>query len=160
MCREARAATALRLGAPTCLDRSRIRLRIRRSDLLHIGIGRLGCVDLLGHLDPIGPGHAIVGRVVGIALLHVGIVVHLSIAVAILVTVILSPPQVRKLPTNKAENVSITMNSEQVGKLNAKPDREDECTLCKLCLDAAPAGAVVIRKMYRDEQLISRGGKS
>ena len=46
------------------------------------------------------------------------------------------------------------------GKLNAKPDREDECTLCKLCLDAAPAGAVVIRKMYRDEQLISRGGKS
>jgi len=44
-------------------------------------------------------------------------------------------------------------------QLHAKVDREDECTLCELCLDAAPAGALVIRKMYKDEQLISRGGR-
>jgi NAD-dependent dihydropyrimidine dehydrogenase PreA subunit len=34
---------------------------------------------------------------------------------------------------------------------------EDECTLCELCLDAAPAGAIRIYKTYRDETLVSRG---
>ena len=47
-------------------------------------------------------------------------------------------------------------------RLLVRPEREDECTLCELCLDLAPAGSLVIRKLYRDEQLgsvdISRGG--
>jgi NAD-dependent dihydropyrimidine dehydrogenase PreA subunit len=34
---------------------------------------------------------------------------------------------------------------------------EDECTLCELCLEIAPARTVVIRKTYKEEILISRG---
>ena len=26
----------------------------------------------------------------------------------------------------------------------------DECVLCRLCIDAAPAGSVVVRKLYDD----------
>ena len=29
----------------------------------------------------------------------------------------------------------------------------DECILCRLCLDAAPAGAVKVHKLYADETL-------
>ena len=29
----------------------------------------------------------------------------------------------------------------------------DECVLCELCLDAAPAGAVVVRKLYDGTEL-------
>ena len=43
------------------------------------------------------------------------------------------------------------------GGLQVRPGREDECTLCELCLEAAPAGALVIRKKYKDQSLISRG---
>ncbi len=43
-------------------------------------------------------------------------------------------------------------------RLMVEAEQEDECTLCELCLDAAPAGAVTIRKTYKDETLVSRGG--
>lgn len=43
-------------------------------------------------------------------------------------------------------------------KLMVETEQEDECTLCELCLDAAPAGAVTIRKTYKDKTLVSRGG--
>jgi NAD-dependent dihydropyrimidine dehydrogenase PreA subunit len=43
-------------------------------------------------------------------------------------------------------------------RLIVKPDQVDECTLCELCLMTAPAGALVIHKRYKDEQLVSRGG--
>lgn len=46
------------------------------------------------------------------------------------------------------------------GQLVVRPDEEDECTLCELCLKAAPAGAVTIRKLYKNEQLISQGMKA
>jgi NAD-dependent dihydropyrimidine dehydrogenase PreA subunit len=42
-------------------------------------------------------------------------------------------------------------------QLIVQPDQEDECTLCELCLDAAPVGTLTIRKTYKDEQLLSRG---
>ena len=42
--------------------------------------------------------------------------------------------------------------------LMVEAEQEDECTLCELCLDVAPAGAVTIRKTYKDETLVSRGG--
>ncbi len=42
-------------------------------------------------------------------------------------------------------------------RLTAQPDREDECTFCERCLDVANKGALVIRKKYIDESLISRG---
>ncbi len=38
-----------------------------------------------------------------------------------------------------------------------QPDEVDECTLCELCLDLAPAGAIVIQKRYKDQRLVSRG---
>jgi len=42
-------------------------------------------------------------------------------------------------------------------RLTARPEQVDECTLCELCLDAAPAGALTIRKNYVNESLVSRG---
>ena len=41
------------------------------------------------------------------------------------------------------------------GVLKVRAENEDECTLCNLCLDAAPQGAVQIRKLYKDETLVS-----
>jgi NAD-dependent dihydropyrimidine dehydrogenase PreA subunit len=42
-------------------------------------------------------------------------------------------------------------------RLAVRPTEEDECTLCELCLIAAPQGAVVIHKLYKHESLVSRG---
>jgi NAD-dependent dihydropyrimidine dehydrogenase PreA subunit len=41
--------------------------------------------------------------------------------------------------------------------LELQPEREDECTLCKLCLQVAPPGSLVIRKLYKEEVLVARG---
>jgi NAD-dependent dihydropyrimidine dehydrogenase PreA subunit len=38
-----------------------------------------------------------------------------------------------------------------------RPEQEDECTLCELCLNVAPARALTIRKLYSDQSLVSRG---
>lgn len=43
------------------------------------------------------------------------------------------------------------------GRLLVKPDEEDECTLCELCLKAAPPGAIRIYKTYSGETLVSMG---
>lgn len=43
-------------------------------------------------------------------------------------------------------------------ELRLQQDRDDECTLCERCLDVAPLGAVRIRKTYKNEELLSRGG--
>ena len=45
----------------------------------------------------------------------------------------------------------------QAGQAVVRPDEEDECTLCELCLRVAPAGALQIRKLYKDETLVSHG---
>ena len=42
-------------------------------------------------------------------------------------------------------------------RLVVRPDAEDECTLCELCLSPAPAGAVIIHKRYSGDRLVSRG---
>jgi NAD-dependent dihydropyrimidine dehydrogenase PreA subunit len=42
-------------------------------------------------------------------------------------------------------------------KLGVRPEQEDECTLCELCLEAAPAGSIVIHKLYSGEWLVARG---
>ncbi len=34
------------------------------------------------------------------------------------------------------------------GRVRVVPERQDECTLCEQCLDAAPAGAIRIHKLY------------
>ena len=42
-------------------------------------------------------------------------------------------------------------------RLVARPELEDECTLCELCLNLAPAGALTIHKLYKNDSLVSRG---
>ena len=42
------------------------------------------------------------------------------------------------------------------GMLEIVVDNLDECVLCGLCLDAAPAGAVKVIKLYDNEALLLR----
>jgi ferredoxin-like protein FixX len=39
------------------------------------------------------------------------------------------------------------------GRIIVRDERQDECTLCELCLQAAPAGSVKIHKLYSGEIL-------
>jgi NAD-dependent dihydropyrimidine dehydrogenase PreA subunit len=39
------------------------------------------------------------------------------------------------------------------GTLEVVDENLDECVLCSLCVDAAPAGSVRVRKLYDDTQL-------
>jgi NAD-dependent dihydropyrimidine dehydrogenase PreA subunit len=39
------------------------------------------------------------------------------------------------------------------GKVEVVDDNVDECVLCKLCLEAAPAGTVHVRKLYDGTEL-------
>ena len=36
------------------------------------------------------------------------------------------------------------------GKLRIVEQNLDECVLCRLCIDAAPPGTVIVRKLYDD----------
>lgn len=38
-------------------------------------------------------------------------------------------------------------------RVSVATERQDECTLCELCLRTAPAGAVRIHKLYSGESL-------
>jgi NAD-dependent dihydropyrimidine dehydrogenase PreA subunit len=38
----------------------------------------------------------------------------------------------------------------QDDRLVTDPENEDECTVCGLCLDLYPAGAVVVHRLYRE----------
>jgi NAD-dependent dihydropyrimidine dehydrogenase PreA subunit len=42
-------------------------------------------------------------------------------------------------------------------RVRVQADQEDECILCELCLKVAPPGAVTIRKLYKNELLVSQG---
>jgi NAD-dependent dihydropyrimidine dehydrogenase PreA subunit len=39
------------------------------------------------------------------------------------------------------------------GRVGIVRENRDECVLCELCLDAAPAGAVVVKKLYDGTEL-------
>ena len=39
------------------------------------------------------------------------------------------------------------------GRVEVVDDNVDECVLCKLCLEAAPAGSVHVRKLYDGTEL-------
>ncbi len=39
------------------------------------------------------------------------------------------------------------------GRVETVPENLDECVLCELCLEAAPPGAVVVRKLYDGTEL-------
>jgi len=36
----------------------------------------------------------------------------------------------------------------EAGELRIVEDNLDECVLCRLCIDAAPPGTVIVRKLY------------
>lgn len=42
-------------------------------------------------------------------------------------------------------------------RLAAGADQMDECTLCELCLEVAPAAAIRICRTYSNKVLVSRG---
>jgi len=42
------------------------------------------------------------------------------------------------------------------GRVQIVEENLDECVLCGLCLEAAPAGAVRVRKLYDDGALLTR----
>ena len=44
------------------------------------------------------------------------------------------------------------------GALEVVEKNLDECTLCDLCLEAAPPGAVKIKKLYGDREVVIRKG--
>ena len=39
------------------------------------------------------------------------------------------------------------------GKVEIVSENLDECVLCELCIEAAPPGGVVVRKLYDDTEL-------
>jgi NAD-dependent dihydropyrimidine dehydrogenase PreA subunit len=41
------------------------------------------------------------------------------------------------------------------GRLEIVPENVDECVLCRLCLDAAPEGAVRIIKLYDNDAVLA-----
>lgn len=43
--------------------------------------------------------------------------------------------------------------SAEGGRVTIVTENLDECVLCGLCLEAAPAGSVVVRKLYDDTVL-------
>ncbi len=63
--------------------------------------------------------------------------------------------QARRLPPLCPVDIFV-MND---GRLEVRPDNEDECTLCELCLEAAARGAITIHKLYKSENLVSRGSQ-
>ena len=44
------------------------------------------------------------------------------------------------------------------GALHVVEPHLDECTLCELCLNAAPPGTVRVKKLYGDQEVLVRKG--
>ena len=63
------------------------------------------------------------------------------------------PPTVKKLV--EVCPVNIFAQAED-GKLRIVEAHLDECTLCELCLEAAPPGAVRVKKLYGDREVLER----
>jgi ferredoxin-like protein FixX len=63
------------------------------------------------------------------------------------------PEQARRL----VSACPVDIYAVEAGQPVVQPDEVDECTLCELCLDLAAPGAIVIRKLYKDQDLVSRG---
>ncbi len=43
------------------------------------------------------------------------------------------------------------------GRLEMIEENVDECTLCELCLDGAPPGAIKVLKLYDEGRALERG---
>lgn len=42
------------------------------------------------------------------------------------------------------------------GRVEVVEDNLDECVLCELCIDTAPAGTVRVKKLYDGTELVNR----
>jgi NAD-dependent dihydropyrimidine dehydrogenase PreA subunit len=54
-----------------------------------------------------------------------------------------------------AEACPVDIFAEDAGKLEIVQENLDECVLCRLCLDAAPEGAVRVLKLYDNEAVLA-----
>jgi NAD-dependent dihydropyrimidine dehydrogenase PreA subunit len=51
------------------------------------------------------------------------------------------------------EACPVDIFSSEDQRVNVVPENLDECVLCELCLDAAPPGTVVVKKLYDGTEL-------
>lgn len=58
-----------------------------------------------------------------------------------------------ELARKLAEVCPVDIFADRDGQVEVVDDNVDECVLCGLCLDASPAGAVTVRKLYDDTVL-------
>jgi len=63
-----------------------------------------------------------------------------------------SPEIAKKL----VEVCPVNIFEQKDGKLEIVEKNLDECTLCELCLEAAPPGAVRVKKLYSGEVLVRK----
>ena len=54
-----------------------------------------------------------------------------------------------------AEACPVDIFAQDGGRLEIVQENLDECVLCRLCLDAAPEGAVRILKLYDNEAVLA-----
>ena len=58
-----------------------------------------------------------------------------------------------ELAAKLAEVCPVDIFTAQDGRVQTVPENLDECFLCELCLEAAPDGAVVVKKLYDGTEL-------
>ena len=58
-----------------------------------------------------------------------------------------------ELATKLAEVCPVDIFTAEGGRVETVAGNLDECVLCELCLDAAPDGAVAIKKLYDGTEL-------
>ena len=64
-----------------------------------------------------------------------------------------SDPEVAK---RLASVCPVDIFADDGGRVRIVEENQDECILCALCLDAAPAGAVRVIKLYDNDALLER----
>jgi NAD-dependent dihydropyrimidine dehydrogenase PreA subunit len=52
----------------------------------------------------------------------------------------------------------VNIFAESGGALQIVDKNLDECTLCELCLEAVPPGMVRVKKLYGDNEVLTRKG--
>ncbi len=67
-------------------------------------------------------------------------------------TVANNPELVKKL----VEVCPVNIFADKAGTLEIVEPNLDECTLCELCLQAAPAGTVRVKKLYGEGETLVR----
>jgi NAD-dependent dihydropyrimidine dehydrogenase PreA subunit len=58
-----------------------------------------------------------------------------------------------ELAAKLEEACPVDIFSSEGGRVNVVRGNLDECVLCELCLDAVPAGGVVVKKLYDGSEL-------